>query len=337
VAQVRAFGCGFEQLDARAFTAAAQHAEALGFGTVWIPEDYFFRGAFSLAGAVACSTQAIRVGLGVVNPFTRHPAVTAMEFAALAELAEGRALLGLGASVQHWIETQMGIPYERPRAALRETIDLIRRFFRGEAVTHDGDAFRLREAQFAFPSPRPEVPIHLGVIGPRNLEMAGALGDGALLSAMTSPAYARFAVDRIRAGAERAGRRIEDLEVGAFLLISISEDETRARDAVKPLLATLLGLLAATPDSPLLTEPGISPERIAPFGEAFAEGKLVVDRVDDALIGTFAIAGSPARCREGLAAVVEAGIQYPVAFEIAGLSPDELLESVHRNLLPHVL
>src|ERR671925_2026101 len=90
----------------------ARAAERAGFGSVWIVEDYYQPGAFVLAGAVAAATDRITVGLGVVNPYTRHPAILAMETAALAGLASGRVVLGLGTSNRNWIESQMHIPFK---------------------------------------------------------------------------------------------------------------------------------------------------------------------------------------------------------------------------------
>src|ERR1700688_220370 len=95
--KVREFGVGFESPRAREFIALAKRAEETGFGTFWVPEDPFYRGAFTLASAVACGTSTIKVGIGVLNPYTRHPALTAMEFAALDEVSGGRAILGIGA------------------------------------------------------------------------------------------------------------------------------------------------------------------------------------------------------------------------------------------------
>jgi 5,10-methylenetetrahydromethanopterin reductase len=335
--RVKDFGVGFETIDSLRQIEYVRRAEEMGFGTAWVPEDYFWRGAFSLASAIACSTSRMRVGVGVLNPYTRHPALTAMEFAALMEISRGRAILGIGAGVRHWIETQMGIPWEKPATSMREMVEIVRRLFRGEPVTVDGKVFRTQAAKLSFPSPSAEIAIHLGVMGPQNLALAGEIADGVLLSAMTSPAYARFAVDNVRRGAERAGRSIGEIEFGAFLLISVSEDERRARDAVKPVLATLLSLVSATPDIPILSVAGIDPDEVRRFGEAYAQGELPTRLVTDKMIDTFAIAGGPEQCRAALAELVDAGIQHPVAFEIPGVAPDETLAGVHRHLMPHFL
>jgi 5,10-methylenetetrahydromethanopterin reductase len=337
VGRVKEFGLGFETIDSRRQMGCARLAEELGYGTYWVPEDYFFRGAFALASAIACSTRTIRVGLGVVNPYTRHPALIAMEFAALTEIAGGRTVLGIGAGVRHWIETQMRIPYAKPTAAMRETVDIVRRLFRGESVGYEGKVFRTDGAKLSFPAPRAEIPIVLGVLGPKNLEMAGEVADGVVLSAMTSPAYVRFAVEHLRRGAERAGRSLESIEVAAFLLISCSPDERAAREAVKPFLATLLAIMAGMPESPLVTAAGMTADELRPMGESFARGELPVARVTERMIDTFAIAGSPERCREGLAAIVEAGVRHPIAFEIPGVDPQVTIRSVHEHLMPHFL
>jgi 5,10-methylenetetrahydromethanopterin reductase len=335
--RVKDFGVGFETIDSLRQMEYFRRAEEMGFGTAWVPEDYFYRGAFSLASAIACSTKKIRIGIGVLNPYTRHPALTAMEFAALMEISRGRAILGIGAGVRHWIETQMGIAYMKPATSIREMVEIIRRLFRGESVNFDGKGFRTRAAKLSFPSPSAEIPIHLGVMGPQNLALAGEIADGVLLSAMTSPAYARFAVENVRRGAERAGRSIDEIEFGAMLLVSVSENERQARDSVKPVLATLLALVSATPEIPILAVAGIDPDEVRRFGESYSRGELPTELVTDKMIDTFAIAGSPEHCRAALGDLVDAGIQHPVAFEIPGIAPDETLAGVHRHLMPHFL
>src|SRR3990172_2311200 len=110
-------------------------APRAGLGSVWLIEDYFSPGAFALAGAAAAVTERVTVGIGVVNPYTRHPALLAMETAALAGLAPGRVVLGLGASNRVWIEERMGIPFTAPLASVRECVEIVRRLLAGERLT----------------------------------------------------------------------------------------------------------------------------------------------------------------------------------------------------------
>jgi len=100
MAKVNEFGVAFEAPKARDFISAAKLAEQLGFGTFWVPEDPVFPGAFATASAIAANKRKIKIGIGVPNPWTRHPIQTAMELAALDDVSEGRAVLGLGASVK---------------------------------------------------------------------------------------------------------------------------------------------------------------------------------------------------------------------------------------------
>src|SRR5262249_25898348 len=81
---------------ARRATEWARAAERSGLGSVWIMEDYFHPGAYAVAAAAAAVSVRGVIGLGVVNPYTRHPAVVAMETATLAAMAPGRVVLGLG-------------------------------------------------------------------------------------------------------------------------------------------------------------------------------------------------------------------------------------------------
>lgn len=337
--RVKEFGAGVEHANAKGFIRCARLAEDLGYKTFWVPEDPYFRGGFSLASAIAASTESIRIGIGIVNPYTRHPALTAMELGALEEVSDGRSILALGASFKSYIEGQLNIPYVKPGTALREMIEITRRLFRGEQLNYDGKLFNIRGAKFNFQPPRTEIPIHLGVLGPKNLELAGEMGDGVLLSVMTSPGYAKYAVEHVKAGAERAGRSLDNFDVSAYLLISIGEDDRAARDAVKPLLAMMISILPLNGivDHPMLSCAGITPNLAQSFAESFIRGELPVALVEDWIIDQFAIAGTPDRCRDAMAKIVDAGVTHPVAFEIHGLNPEQIIRDVHTHLMPHFL
>jgi 5,10-methylenetetrahydromethanopterin reductase len=329
------FGIGAESLAVGEFVRHARLAEELGFSSFWVPEDPFWRGAFTVASAIATATSRIKVGLGVVNPYTRHPTLIAMELAALEELSRGRSILGVGAGLKDWIEGRLGIPYTRSTSAMREAVQIVRRMFRGDEVTLDGRVFRIGGTRMSFKPPRAEVPVHLGVMGPRNLELAGEIADGVLLSVTTSPAYLKFAMEHIRRGLKRAGRDEHGFTVGAYLIASISEDERAARDAVKPLLAMLISLMAPQPEVPILKTAGLDADTIRSFGASLARGEPPVKMVTDWMIDTFTIAGSPAHCRERLKALIDAGINAPVFFEVPGIPPEQTLRDVHRHLLPY--
>jgi 5,10-methylenetetrahydromethanopterin reductase len=288
----------------------ARAAERAGLGSVWVIEDYFQPGAFTLAGAVAAATTRIAIGLGVVNPYTRHPAVLAMETAALAGLAPGRVVLGLGSSNRPWIEVQMAIAFKTPLRGLSESVEIVRRLLAGERVTFEGECFTVRDVALDTPPASP-VPVVLGVKGPRALKLAGEVGDGVVCSILTSPAHVRrvraVAQDGLSGGAAahagavardaRAGGAGPGFSVLAYLPVSVGADGRAARDRVRPLLARYLGVLHG---QSILADAGLAPADTQPFRDAPLAGRPAAARVTDAMIDVLAVAGSLDDCRQAL-------------------------------------
>ncbi|HEX7123418.1 MAG TPA: LLM class flavin-dependent oxidoreductase [Gemmatimonadaceae bacterium] len=313
----------------------ASRAESLGFGTLWVAEDYFYGGAFATATACVAATRTMRVGIGVINPYTRHPCLTAMEAGALDAASGGRLVLGVGASNRRWMEEMQGIPFQKPVAAIGEMVEIVRRLLAGERLSYAGQVFRVRDVELGFTPLRDRLPIHLGVKGPRMLELAGRIADGVLLSVLSSPAYVRWAVDQIRRGARQEGRTIDsDYEVGVYLLIYPSRDRQRAREAVRPAIAKYLGLHG---EHPIMLESGLTPGEIAPFRKAFLAGEDASHRVDDRLIDLFSVAGTPEECAERLQWWIDAGVTHIVAFEVPGVDAETVMSAIARDLIPKVL
>lgn len=336
--KVKEFGFCSENLDAKAYIATAKLAEELGYGTFWLAEDYFFRGPFVVAAAIASHTKTLKTGVGVVNPYTRHPALTAMEFAALDELSEGRGVLGVGAGLRYWIENQLHVPYTKPSAAMREAVDLIKRILRGDEVSYEGEVFNTSGVHLHFTPPRREVPISLGVTGPKYLQLAGEIADGVLIGYVSGHAYTHYALEQVRIGAERGGRTLDNYDVILYLLMSVSEDDAAAREAVKPFLATCMSVMTSYADKPLFTLAGLDPDRIRAMGKAYlSDGKPPVDMVTDDMIDAVTVAGSPERCRETLSKYVDAGVTQVVAFDMPGTSGPQTVRDVHDHLMPHFL
>lgn len=294
----------------------ARAAEAAGLGSVWIIEDYFQPGAYVLAAAAAAVTARITIGLGVVNPFTRHPAVLAMETGALAGIAPGRVVLGLGTSNRVWVEERMGIPFRAPLATLRETVDVLRRLTRGERVTHAGPGFILDHVGLDFP-PGPPPPLLLGVKGPRALALAGEIADGVVTSILSSPAHVR----RVRAtvGRPRAG-----FTVAAYVLTALGDDRARARALLRPFAARYLGFLHG---QSILRDAGVDPAVSAAIREAARAGRPAAPLVGDDVLERCCLPGPAGDVRGTLAAWAQAGLDVPVAVIPPGA---DMLEQIAR-------
>jgi len=307
-----------------ATTTWARAAERGGLGSVWIIEDYFHPGAYALAGAAATATERVAIGLGVVNPYTRHPALVAMETAALAAMAPGRVVLGLGSSNRGWIEGQMAIPFKTPLRGLAEGTEIARRLLAGERVTVAGECFTVHEVALDAPPPAP-VPILLGVKGPRALALAAEIADGVLCSVLTSPGHVR----RVRAAAAAPPRG--RFAVAAYLPMAVDDDGAAARARVRPVLARYLGVLHG---QSILRDAGVQPERSQPFRDALDARRSAADLVGDDLIDALAVAGTPAQCRAALARLADAGLDAPIAVLPPGPPGEEQIAHLARVLAP---
>ena len=215
----------------------AAAAERNGFRTVWFAENLFQRGVLPAASASAVATRAIGIGIGVFNPFNRHPSLMAMEIGALDELAGGRAILGLGVGVPPLIDRFAG--FGKPLAAMRDTVTIARAMLAGETVTHRGRVFSADGIGLGFKPPRENIPIHIAAMGPRMLRLAGEIGDGVLISNMCPPAFTGHAVALAAEGAQAAGRAPPGAVV-KYVPCAVDADGGAARLAVKPAIAAML-------------------------------------------------------------------------------------------------
>jgi 5,10-methylenetetrahydromethanopterin reductase len=306
--------------------AWARAAESAGLGSLWIPEDHFQPGAFALAAAAAAVTERVAIGLGVVNVYTRHPAVLAMETSALSGLAPGRVVLGLGTSNRRWIAEQMAIPFATPLAGLREGTEIVRRLLAGERVTLAGACFSVSAVELEPPPPTP-VPMLLGVKGPRALALAAAIADGVHCSVLASPAHVRR-VRTATAGARPPGGRFV---VVAYVPMAVGADGGAARARVRPVLARYLGVLHG---QSILEDAGFGPARTLPFRDALAAGRSAAHLVADDMIDALAVAGTPDDCRAALTRLAEAGLDAPIAVLPPGPPVPEQMTELCATLVP---
>src|SRR5581483_12489083 len=133
----------------------------------------------------------------------------------------------------------------RPLAALAECVDVMRRLWAGQRVTHRGVAFSLDDVALEFKPDQPALPIVLGVKGPRAVALAGSVADGVLCSILSSPGHVRRVRETVNAVRARArdGGAAGPLPVLAYVPVAIDRDAEAARRAVRPLLARYLAHL----------------------------------------------------------------------------------------------
>jgi 5,10-methylenetetrahydromethanopterin reductase len=306
----------------------ARLAEELGYDSFWLGERYYARGLYTLAAAVAQATKRIALGLGIVSPFTSHPSLIAMETAALDELSGGRAVLGLG--VAQISAERQGQPATRPAVSLGEAVGIVRAMLGGQTAEVEGAFFTLLPpgAKLVMPLARARVPIYLGAMGPKSLELAGRIADGVVLGMFASPGFVRFAKEAIARGEAQAGRPAGACRLVSYVTFAVDRDRAAARAAIRPQMVGYLAernsRTAARPGSPRLVHSGID---AATFAAVKAEVTRHVDAgrtdlaaqaIPDVLIDRLVVAGDPDDCRERLAAYGEAGLEHLVLYQVIG-------------------
>ena len=234
---------------------AIQEAERLGFDSVWTAEAYGSDALTPLAWWGA-HTERIRLGTGIIQLSARTPAATAMAAITLDHLSGGRFILGLGASGPQVVEGWYGQPYPRPLARTREYVDVIRRIAaRGEPVEHHGEFYDLplqgglglgKALKSTVHPLRTDIPIFIAAEGPKNVALAGEIGDGWLplfFAPKEDDFYRRCLAEGFAASGE-AGKA-ERFEVVSNLMIVPGDDAERCADAVRPFLALYAGGMGA--------------------------------------------------------------------------------------------
>jgi alkanesulfonate monooxygenase SsuD/methylene tetrahydromethanopterin reductase-like flavin-dependent oxidoreductase (luciferase family) len=160
---------GFDKrgFDRQELIECIRTADACGYDSFWVPEAWE-REAFTSLAELAVQTERIHLGTGIINIFSRTPALIAMSAATLDELSGGRFRLGLGTSGARLIEHFHGIPYNKPLTRLRETIQIVRALLSGDAVDFKGECFELRSFKLGFKPVRDNIPIYVAGLSPKS-------------------------------------------------------------------------------------------------------------------------------------------------------------------------
>jgi 5,10-methylenetetrahydromethanopterin reductase len=282
----------------RELRAVVREVEELGYEEIWLAEDYFDLGGIASVSAALAATQAVAVGLGVLANRVRHPAVTAMELATLAELYPGRLMAGFGHGVPGWM-AQMGLRPASLVGSLREAVSSIRRLLDGETLTQAGDYYAFDSVRLRH-RPAERVPLYLGVHGPRSLELSGELAEGTLLGWFSSPGYVRWARERIDEGRARAGR-IDEHALVSLCILSLSDDDPAAarRELARWATRSLAGL-AGRPETAATADGLALREALARLGADAAP-------LPFAVLGRFMAAGTSAEVGSFVGELLAAG------------------------------
>ena len=283
----------------------ARRADALGYDSVWVTHGSG-RDALLTLSAYAHAAPRAGLGTGVIPIYPRHPVLLAQEALTLADISGGRLRLGVGVSHRPSMVNGLGLDMGRPLEAMREYVHVLRGALTGK-VEHAGARYRATW-QSGLPRLPAPPPILLAGLGPKMLELAGEIADGAVLW-LCSPGYIRaVALPAIRRGRERAGRSMDDFEIVAAVPAALTVDRGPAVTLFKGELTRYLALPFYRS---MLQQSGFSAE-IATYDRAPGPAA-----VPDRLAGALGAIGDFRAISDAVAAHRDAGVTLPAIRPIA--------------------
>lgn len=317
------------------FLELARDAEALGFHSFWLSEGYHSRSAIVRATLIATSTSRLRIGLGILSPHTKHPALLAMEAASLDEAARGRLILGIG-KVRSALQKH-GLGEGGATKVVKEALELIRAFLSGGVVQYEGTSFKIPRpgSQLGFTPYRRDLPIYVGATGPLMLKLAGQYANGVLFNYPCTASFIKYAMPYIEEGLRRSGRTLDNFAVAAYLLVSVDENEESALGAAKRFVAERL----PSRHPLMLQHAGVSAEEIAFVNKTVERVGLsrAAPELDDELIRKVAIAGTPDQVTLGLRRFLGSGLKLPIVWNIIGPNRRRSLSLIAQHVMPKIL
>ncbi|MEZ5549424.1 MAG: LLM class flavin-dependent oxidoreductase [Pseudomonadales bacterium] len=296
--------------------ARLQWAEDNGFPDAWF-SDSGAPDSLTQIAAVAHHTRSIRIGVAVTPVYTRTPAVLAASANVLGQVLPGRFVLGLGSSSQTIMGRWNGIPLHKPLTRVKETAELVRSMlsgaksdFSGETVSSHG----YRQAPLENPPP-----IYIGALRPKMIEMAAEVGDGVIFNLWPRSVLPKM-MEHVRIGAERAGKRWQDVEIVNRAMVLATDDKVAGRNIFRAAFAPYY----ATP----VYNKFLAWAGFAAAADQITEGWAAKDRdrtsgaLSDDLIDEIAIIGTEDEIRERIQADADGGVHTHIIAPMAASQAD---------------
>jgi F420-dependent oxidoreductase-like protein len=270
----------------------------------------------SIIAALAVQTKRIKIGAGILNVFSRSPALLAQSASALDMLSGGRFILGLGTSGPQVIEGWHGVPFTKPLQRTREVVEIIRMALRRERLLYDGETIKLDRGLKLINHPlRDQIPIIIASLGPKNLELTGEIADG-WMPTIFAPDHMDVFRPHLEAGMARTGRHWEDLMITPMVPVVVYEDMDVCRAMVKPYVALYVGGMGSRERNfynQLVQRYGYV-EQARTIQDLYLSGDKAgaAAAVPDALIDETSVIGTAEQCAESLRRLEQAGVTMPV-------------------------
>jgi F420-dependent oxidoreductase-like protein len=311
----------------------ACEAEQLGYDSVWASEAYGSDAATVLAW-LAAQTSTIGLGSAIFQLPGRSPAMTAMTAATLDQLSGGRFRLGLGLSGPQVAEGWHGQRYAKPLARTRDYVAIVRMALARQRVEYHGEVYDLplpdgpgKSLKLTIGPAQQRLPIYLATVGPKNTALAAEIADG-WMPFLFSPEHMGEFRPHLEAGAARAGRSLDQIDIAPTVSMQLSDDVDAARDAMRFVLALYVGGMGSREQNfynQLVRRYGFE-EAAATVQDLYLSGRQgeAMAALPGELIDLVSLCGPAGAARERLAAYREAGVGTLIVSPVMGTVDERL-------------
>ncbi|HEY8641670.1 MAG TPA: LLM class F420-dependent oxidoreductase [Candidatus Dormibacteraeota bacterium] len=313
--------------------AFVQEADRLGYDKVWVAEAYGWD-AFTILTMLACSTQRIGLATGIVNVFSRSPALIGQTAASLDAISDGRFVLGLGTSGHQVIEGWHGVKFEHGVTRLRETMEIVRTVLKRERLKYDGKVFHMDMGLHIITHPvRDTIPIYLATLTPSGVALAAEMADGWLPVFFSPRHYEKVILPELEKGAARSGRSLDDFSVCVFQPVVVTADRKAGRDLVRPHLALYIGGMGSRGKNyynQLFRRYGYE-EEAARIQDLYLERRKdeAMALITDEMIDAVTVIGTAGECREQLDELERVGVdEVAMALQVPGNDPAQIRDAL---------
>ena len=279
-----------------------------------------------MIAAAAQSAPSLEFSTGIAVAFPRSPMVSAQVAWELAGNTGGRFRLGLGSQVKAHITRRYGADFDRPAARMRDYVLAVKAClaaFRGESrLDHDGPFYALNLLRREWIPPahdHGDVKVDMAAVGPLMCRVAGEVADGVICGLGLEPEIVARCLEHLQRGAQRAGRRLEDLDIWAMARVNVGSDRAALIREIRMELAstahhafrfTLAGkqVPPAFHQAIRRVQTGYQPHQHEAHGES-PNARLIADpEFLEYMAQRFAILGTPEECADQIRRVGESGI-----------------------------
>jgi F420-dependent oxidoreductase-like protein len=336
------WGIGPQGDEAVDFVLAAERA---GYDSVWAAESYG-SDAVSVLAYLAAKTESIQLGAAIFQVPARPPAAAAMAGVTIDALSGGRFIFGFGPSGPQVSEGWYGIPYEKPWGRTREYVEIVKEIvaregpltyegkhytlplMEGEGVTGQGKALKLNVHPV-----RNEIPVYLGAIGRKSVELAAEIADGWIPIFFSVDKWEEAWGEHIEEGLKKGGRSREDFQVSPSVQVAIDGDLDAARGIVKAGLLLYLGGMGSKKTNfyaDLTRRFGFA-EAADEVQSLYLDGKReeAYAAIPDELVDATAMIGTEDEVGERIKRFADAGVDRMIISPVQG-TPEERLHTLER-------